>query len=185
MKVFLVLVSIATFCVMPVHSQDLGVLEEVRNFHRVSDGLLTAGQIYPTHIPALQSEQVELVINLAVADAQRNGKEPYAVAAAGISYFNIPVLWTAPNSRDLDLFFAVMDARGGRKTLVHCFANFRASAFTYLYRVMREGVPEAEASKDLYAVWSEAKFDENPAWRQFIDETLAAHARVAGSAGHE
>ena len=48
-----------------------------------------------------------------------------------------------------------MDARGERRTLVHCFANFRASAFTYLYRTLRLGVPEAEARADLETIWTE------------------------------
>lgn len=166
--------------VRPAYSQEQGVLEGVRNFHRVSDVLLTAGQIYPAQVAALQSENVELIINLAVADPKRNADEPFAVAAAGISYVNIPVLWGAPTTRDLDLFFAMMDARQGRKTLVHCFANFRASAFTYLYRVIREGVPEADAREDLYAIWDAAKFDENPVWRAFIEDTLVTHGYAVG-----
>ncbi|MFT4769159.1 MAG: protein tyrosine phosphatase (PTP) superfamily phosphohydrolase (DUF442 family) [Glaciecola sp.] len=184
MKLCLFLVSIFTLWVTPTVALEQGVLEEVSNFHRVSDDLLTAGQIYPRHIPTLQSENVELIINLAVADPERNAEEPFAVAAAGISYVNIPVLWSAPTARDLDLFFAMMDARKGRKTLVHCFANFRASAFTYLYRVIRAEVPEAEARKDLYAVWDEAKFDDNPVWRRFVDETLAAHRFAADDSAH-
>jgi len=150
-------------------------IEEVRNYHRVSDVLLTGGQVYPKHVAALESLGVDFVINLAVADRERNGEEALAIAGAGINYVNIPVLWDQPTREDLDLFFAMMDVRGDRTTLVHCFANFRASAFTYLYRVLREGVPEEEAREDLYAVWDEAKFEENPAWRAFIDETLATY----------
>ena len=147
-------------------------LSEVRNFHRISDRLLTSGQVYPEHVAALGDEDVKLVINLAVADPERNGGEALAVADAGISYVNIPVSWEDPSLEDLQLFFAMMDARGERTTLVHCFANFRASAFTFLYRVLREGVPPEEARADLYAVWSEEKFEENPAWREFIDTVL-------------
>ncbi|WOJ94201.1 protein tyrosine phosphatase family protein [Congregibacter variabilis] len=174
MKSYLLLLSLASALVASAFARGQGDLEDVRNFHRVSDVLLTAGQIYPEQVAALQSENVELIINLAVADPKRNAQEPFAVAAAGISYVNIPVLWDSPTPRDLDLFFAMMDARQGRKTLVHCFANFRASAFTYLYRVIREGVPEAEAREDLYAVWDAAKFDENPIWRAFIADALKA-----------
>jgi protein tyrosine phosphatase (PTP) superfamily phosphohydrolase (DUF442 family) len=147
-------------------------LSEVKNFHRISDALLTSGQVYPEHLPALSGEGVELVINLAVADPERNGAEALAVADAGISYVNIPVDWKNPTMEDLQLFFAMMDARGSRTTLVHCFANFRASAFTYLYRVLREGVPQEVARADLDAVWFEEKFEENPVWREFIDTAL-------------
>jgi protein tyrosine phosphatase (PTP) superfamily phosphohydrolase (DUF442 family) len=172
-RAFLATVLLAT---SGVHAQDDAGLEDVRNYHRVSDVLLTSGQVYPQHVKVLEALGVDLVINLAIADPERNGEEPLAVAGAGINYVNIPVLWDQPTRENLDLFFAMMDARGERTTLVHCFANFRASAFTYLYRVLREGVPEEEARRDLYAVWDDAKFAENPAWRAFIDATLADYA---------
>jgi protein tyrosine phosphatase (PTP) superfamily phosphohydrolase (DUF442 family) len=149
-------------------------LASVRNFHRISDSLLTSGQIYPAQIPTLKDEGVDFVVNLAVADPDRNGEEPFAMMSAGINYVNIPVLWDQPTKENLELFFAIMDARGDRKTLVHCFANFRASAFTFLYRVLREGVPLAEAREDLMAVWDADTLDDNPAWSRFIDEMLAA-----------
>ena len=170
-----VLLATTLFFTSATLAEDGGGMEDVRNYHRVSDALLTSGQLYPQHVKALESLGVDLVINLAIADPERNGEEPLAVAGAGINYINIPVLWDQPTRENLDLFFAMMDARGDRTTLVHCFANFRASAFTYLYRVLREGVPEEDARRDLYAVWDEAKFAENPAWRAFIDDTLAAY----------
>jgi protein tyrosine phosphatase (PTP) superfamily phosphohydrolase (DUF442 family) len=174
-KLFHGLLALAMSAVCLAEDPSSPDLEDVRNFHRVSSSLLTAGQIYPPQILTLKEENVELVINLAIADPERNGEEPLSVAGAGISYVHIPVLWAKPTPQDLDLFFAMMDARGERKTLVHCFANFRASAFTYLYRVIREGVPEPEARKDLMAIWFEEKFEENPAWRKFINESLEAH----------
>ncbi|MEM1402543.1 MAG: protein tyrosine phosphatase family protein [Pseudomonadota bacterium] len=148
-------------------------LEEARNFHAISETLLTSGQVYPSQVPDLQAEGVEFVVNLAVADPERNVDEAFAVMSAGVSYLNIPVLWGAPTQDDLTFFFDAMDARGERVTLVHCFANFRASAFTYLYRVLREGVPEEQAREDLMAVWSEALFEQNPVWREFIDNALS------------
>lgn len=160
-----------------VQAQDDAGFADVRNYHRVSDALLTSGQVYPRHVTTLETLGVDLVINLAVADPERNGEEAVAVAGAGINYLNIPVLWDRPTREDLELFFAMMDARGDRTTLVHCFANFRASAFTYLYRVLRTGVPEEEARQDLEAVWDDDMFEENPAWRAFIDEMLASYPR--------
>ena len=159
----------------PVSAQEPTDFEEARNFHQISERLFTAGQIYPAQVPALQEEGVELVVNLAVADPKRNADEAFAVAGAGISYVNIPVLWDNPTAADLELFFEMMDARGERITLVHCFANYRASAFTFLYRVLREGVPEEEAREDLLAVWDDHMFEMNPVWLEFIDTTLAAH----------
>ncbi len=146
--------------------------DQILNFHEISPSLGTAGQVFPLHLPRLKSEGYTLVVNLGVARAESNLEESFHVTGTGMSYVQIPVAWETPSADDLQLFFAVMDARQGRKTLVHCFANYRASAFTYLYRIKREGVPEPEARKDLMAVWNDEAFAEYPQWREFIDAAL-------------
>ena len=148
--------------------------EAIYNYHQISESLGTAGQVYPVQVPWLVSENYELVINLAVASEERNLEESYHITSTGMSYMQIPVIWDTPTEADLNLFFAVMDGRGERKTLVHCYANYRASAFTYLYRVIREGVPEIEAREDLHVIWNETAFQEYSQWRTFINQTLAA-----------
>ena len=151
--------------------------ESIYNYHQISESLGTAGQVFPVQVPWLESQKYGLVINLAVAHEERNLEESFHVTNTGMSYVQIPVIWDTPRQSDLDLFFAVMDARGERKTLVHCFANYRASAFTYLYRVLREGVPEEEARNDLHAIWNEEAFQQSPQWRAFIDQALATGTR--------
>ena len=54
---------------------------------------------------------------------------------------------------------------------VQCAANYRASAMTYLYRVVVENVPEDEATEDLHAVWDP---DDNDTWRAYIDDVKVA-----------
>ncbi|MFT5098093.1 MAG: protein tyrosine phosphatase (PTP) superfamily phosphohydrolase (DUF442 family) [Patiriisocius sp.] len=148
-------------------------LKDIVNFHSIDSDLITAGQVLPEHIAALDEAKVELVVNLAVASLERNSQEGFLLTNEGINYVQIPVVWDKPTAADLQLFYAVMEGRGERKTLVHCFANYRASAFTYLYRVTRLGVDEAEARKDLEIVWSEEAFVDAPQWRKFIDTHLS------------
>lgn len=151
-------------------------LNTIANFHAVDNGLLTAGQVKPEHVEQIKTEEIGLVINLATASEEHNGREAFLLAEQGISYLNIPVKWDQPTEADLALFFAVMDGRQERKTLVHCFANYRASAFTYLYRVIRQGVDEREARKDLEVVWTKDAFEQYPQWRTYIDKALSNHA---------
>ncbi len=151
-------------------------VEEIYNFHAVDDGLVTAGQVTDAQVPALKAAGIEMVVNLAIADPERNAREAFLIASEGIAYTQIPVVWGEPTLEDLALFFSIMDASRERKTLVHCFANFRASAFTYLYRTLRLGVPEEEARKDLEAIWSDGAFEEYPQWVEFM-ETAKAHFR--------
>jgi protein tyrosine phosphatase (PTP) superfamily phosphohydrolase (DUF442 family) len=147
--------------------------EGVFNYRELDASLSTSGQVSDEQVALLTEGAYGLVVNLAVADPERNANEGFLVTQAGISYTQIPVIWEAPTLEDLALFFAVMDARGDRRTLVHCFANYRASAFTYLYRTIRLGVPEAEARADMESIWSEEAWAEYPQWVAFIDEAKA------------
>lgn len=161
---------------MPVVA--LGADAEIFNYRELDATLSTAGQVTDEQVPQLAEDGYGLVVNLAVADPERNANEAFLVTQAGISYTQIPVVWDTPTFEDLELFFAVMDARGERRTLVHCFANFRASAFTYLYRTIRLGVPEAEARADLEAIWTEEAWTEYPQWVAFIEQAQARYGAL-------
>ena len=148
-------------------------LENVRNFQRISDRLSSAGQIGYDQIPLLAEQGYEVVVNLAVADPDRNGEEGFRVVEQGLTYVHIPVDWQAPTLDDLEMFFDVMQAAEGKKVFVHCFANMRASAFVYLYRTMVEGVPEAEARATMNEVWDPNELEQ---WEGLIRRAQAAHS---------
>ncbi|MEO0425281.1 MAG: protein tyrosine phosphatase family protein [Pseudomonadota bacterium] len=161
----LILVSVRGFA-------DLG---EIHNYHEVDDSLSTGGHVMAPQVPELKEAGFELVVNLATVQEDHNASDGPRIAAEGIAYMHIPVPWSSPTLEDLDLFFAVMDARADRKTLVHCMANYRASAFVYLYRTLRMGVSEAEARPDLEVVWDADAWREYPQW---ADLMKAAKARA-------
>ena len=52
--------------------------------------------------------------------------------------------------------------------LVHCVLNYRASAFVFLWRVLRRGEAPEAARLDMLSVWQP---DET--WQAFIDRALA------------
>lgn len=165
----LVLCSAQVFAEGPNTAESM---DAIRNFHQIDANLRTAGQVLPKHIESVAKADIGLVINLAPASSEHNREEGFLLTEQKISYVHIPVKWDEPTDADLQLFFAVMQAREDRSTLVHCFANYRASAFTYLYRVLVEGVAEPVARKDLEVVWDENAFAEYPQWRGFIDVQL-------------
>ena len=51
---------------------------------------------------------------------------------------------------------------------MHCFANMRASAFTYLYRTLVEGVDADEAREDMLAVWDPGLDERWGQWDRLI-----------------
>ena len=149
-------------------------LETVRNFQVVTPNLASSGQIGNDQIPLLREQGYEVVVNLAIADEERNGREGFLVAQEGITYVHIPVDWQNPTMDDVQMFFDVMQANEGRKVYVHCFANMRASAFVYLYRTLVQGVSEPEARSTMNEVWDPAELEQ---WAGLIERAKAEHAR--------
>ncbi len=79
----------------------------------------------------------------------------------------IPVDWENPTRGDFYAFAGSMQTGPKKRTLLHCQVNYRASAFSFLYRVIYEAVPVADAKRDMYSVWQP---DET--WRRFIFAVL-------------
>lgn len=142
------------------------MIEELLNYLPISDTLGTAGQPTADQFIAIRAAGYEVVINLALLTSTNAlPNEGALVTAQGMKYVHIPVVWESPERDDLERFFAVMDENRGRKVLVHCALNMRASCFVYLYRVLRLGVPDEVARRDVLAIW-----EPDDVWRQFVDE---------------
>ncbi len=141
----------------------------VMNYHRIDDRLLTGGHLLEDGPAVLASEGVKVVIDL--RDNSPDG-EKQRYAEYGIEWTNVPVVWSDPKAEDFDKFRKVMASHAGEHVMVQCAANYRASAMTYLYRVLEDDVPEPEARKGITAIWDP---DEYETWREFIDEMIAAN----------
>jgi protein tyrosine phosphatase (PTP) superfamily phosphohydrolase (DUF442 family) len=150
------------------------VLRDIINFRRLTDHLITGGQPTEEQLALAAAAGAEVVINLGRLDpAYALPDERGTVAALGLTYEHIPVVWAEPTAADLDAFFAAMARHAGRRVLVHCAANYRASAFIMLYRVLRLGWRIEDARPDLDAIWDPAEY---PQWQAFIGAALDAGA---------
>lgn len=141
------------------------------NYVVVGERIHTAGQPNAETLADLGDRGFELVVNLAPPtspDAVAN--EGQLVAGDGVAYVNIPVNWQRPTAEEFDLFSAVMQGASDKQVLVHCQLNMRASAFTFLYRVVHEDVAPEAAFADLSRVWVP-----RDQWAEFVNTTLAAH----------
>lgn len=133
---------------------------------RIDARLLTAGQPWPEQFAMLQQSGIEAVINLAAPGSPNFLTDEAARwQALGIRYLAMPIPWEQPSREQVAAFFAAMDALGEQQVLVHCALNMRASAFIYLYRVLRRSEAPAAAAADLHAIWHP-----NPVWQALIDE---------------
>ena len=144
-------------------------LANIYNMLPLEENLGTSGQPTSAQLAAIKEAGYTVVINLATGATPRDlPNEAAVVAAQGMEYIHIPVVWEQPTEADLSRFFEAMDATQGQKRFVHCIANMRVSAFVFLYRVLRQAMPVEEARTSLARIWQP-----NPVWQQFIDAALA------------
>ena len=124
------------------------------NYVAATERLHTSGQPDAAALGTLGEQGFQLVVNLAPpSNPGAVPDEGKLVAEDGPTYVNIPVVWQKPTYDDFELFSAVMNGARDRKVLVHCQLNMRASAFTFLYRVVHEGVPPEQALDAMRQVW--------------------------------
>jgi protein tyrosine phosphatase (PTP) superfamily phosphohydrolase (DUF442 family) len=160
--------------------EQVGLLELV-NYYEYSPTLLSSGQPTREQFPAIAKAGVEAVINLApVTEPGALADEAEVVGKLGMGYAHIPVDWNHPPRADVERFLSAMDGFRGKRVLVHCYAGSRASAFVFLYRVLKLGADRVAARTTLEAIWANNPGYELPAvpqWRQLIDDELAANTR--------
>ena len=166
--VFAGFVSLILGCAKGIAQQSEDAMHQgpAMNFHRVSPELATGGHLMESGAADLAEQGVTLVIDLRDKPPEEAEQE---FAAAGIRWLNVPVVWKEPKPEDFEAFSQLMAANSDENILVQCQANYRASAFTYMYRVTQQGVPESEAREDLNAIWTP-----EGTWRDYIDEIMVA-----------
>jgi uncharacterized protein (TIGR01244 family) len=111
----------------------------IRNFLRVSTEFCTGGQPRPEHFARLKEQGVKTVLNLRTPGEHRADEERAAVEQAGLKYFNIPVVYTAPKPEQVDEFLKITDDPANRPMFIHCTAAIRVGAFWLIRRVVRDG----------------------------------------------
>ena len=138
------------------------------NFIRVDQQLATGGHIVGEGLDELKNQGITLIVDLRDSPPEDHGQK---VEAAGIQYVNVPVAWRAPKVSDFEKFRDAMNANPDAHVLVQCQANYRASAFTYLYRVLEAGDSEADARADMNRIW-----EPEGTWAEFVNDVKASYA---------
>jgi protein tyrosine phosphatase (PTP) superfamily phosphohydrolase (DUF442 family) len=133
--------------------------------------LVTSGQPTRASLVMLRRFGFEAVIYLApgsVPDAIAD--ESAILSGQGIEFVHIPIPFSKPEESH---FIAVSDAlkrMKGKKVLVHCQVNMRASSMVFLHRVIAEGQDASKAYEQVAAVWSP-----QGSWRALLQAQLKKH----------
>ena len=144
-------------------------IDSIYNYRKVDDQFITGGQPREEQLKAVAAGGFKRVINLATINPRYSlPDEDGLVRSLGMTYHHIPVVWENPTDADFEAFDQVMQSVGDDKTLVHCAANFRATAFYSLYAMKHLGWTQARAEDFRSSIWKGSDF---PAWETFIRKT--------------
>lgn len=149
-------------------------MKDIYNYQFLNEKLSSSGMPTAEQMKEVAGAGVQVVINLALTTSQGAlPNEDSVVKSLGMKYVHIPVEWNNPTKQNLDDFFSTMDEHKEDKVLVHCQANYRASSFVMLYRVLKLGWKKEDAIPVMEKMWNPEDF---PIWQQFIDENLPDEA---------
>jgi len=158
------LLSSAVYAVQEVDP----ALAEITNFRQYSDTFASAGQPTREQFQLLADQGFERIVYIAFTN---NNNAPadadQLVKGLGMEYMHVPVAFDNPLPDDFYAFADSMRRNTGKKTLLHCQVNARATAFSFLYRVLYDDISIVDAKADMNTVWQP-----NAVWRDFIFEVL-------------
>lgn len=143
-------------------------LEDISNYREYSPSFASSGQPSKKQLRLVKDAGYERIVYIAFTNSGKAfDDEDQVVKELGMDYIQIPVVWDAPTESDFYAFAGAMQLGPEKKTLLHCQVNFRASAFSFLYRVIYQDVPVSEAKRDMNTVWQP-----NETWRDLIFRVL-------------
>jgi protein tyrosine phosphatase (PTP) superfamily phosphohydrolase (DUF442 family) len=83
-----------------------------------------------------------------------------------MTYHHLPVVWDNPTEEDFAGFEQLLlELPADSRTLVHCAANFRVSAFYSLYAMKHLGWSAEQADAFRAPIWDGSDY---PVWEAFI-----------------
>lgn len=147
-------------------------LQKVKGIHKNDERVFISGLPAKDDYNNFAKAGVETVINL-MADSQNKdyNNEAELVKQAGIKYIYIPVDWNNPTIANVDSFFEVMKINKNKKILIHCFSNFRASSFYYLYLKTQSNSGSEVKMSEIMKPWGDVDkvFSKYPIWKELME----------------
>ena len=144
-------------------------ISDIYNFIQIDDRIATSGQPTADQFRRAREAGYEVVINLAPDGLDTSlPEQAELLSSLGIEYHHIPVPWSEPRLDHLEQFEALMMATQGRRTLVHCQANYRVTAFFALHAA-KLGWSEEACDALVDRIWSSRPgFQMDDTWKGFI-----------------
>ncbi len=175
MKKFMGKLAIVLALAGTIASTSAAELSDISNYREYSPNFASSGQPTKPQLEQLKSEGFERIIYIAFSNSgDAFADEDVIVKELGMEYVHIPVIWDEPSVSDFYAFADVMKRYPDKKSLLHCQVNYRASAFSFLYRVIYQDVSVTTAKADMNSVWQP-----NETWRELIFSILEENGKSA------
>ncbi|QYJ87264.1 protein tyrosine phosphatase family protein [Shewanella mesophila] len=175
---FVIRVAILMSSAMSAHAAITPTsLSDIKAIKLNSDTIITSGLPTTEQFDVLKQAGIDLVINLIPNDNPNGHKnEAELVAKAQMQYAHISVDWQRPTLADVEQFFTIMDANKDKDILIHCAANYRASAFYYLYESTQ--LTHTDNQAITMSPWGDLKSSlaEYPQWQALIEAVKHKYA---------
>lgn len=140
--------------------------EDIFNYLKIDDHISTAGQPTEPQLRDLAADGFTAIINLAPVNPPYTPADEAGIARElGLAYHYIPVDWNNPTDADFAAFEEAMRQTDGGRTLIHCAANFRVTAFYTLFARKHLGWTEAQGEALRARIWAGSEY---PVWEAFI-----------------
>ena len=155
---------------------DLDKIQDLKAVQFNDGRIVTSGLPREAEFEQLNQAGIELVINLIPSgNSSGHDNEAKLVEKAGMQYQQIEVDWQQPTVANVEQFFDIMAANKDKNILLHCAANYRASAFYYLYLLQQGQTDSAAFKQRTMQPWGELSqsLQEYPQWDVLIDTVKA------------
>ena len=96
--------------------------------------------------------------------------EPEILRAQGIEFVHIPNPFRAPTEAHFSDVTRALERLRGKKTLVHCQVNMRASTMVFLHRAINLREDPVLAYEAVAEVW-----EPEGGWRKLVEKLLQKH----------
>ena len=146
-------------------------VNQAYKFKKIDNLVSTSGLLNENQLKLLKSEGYEAVINLLPNENEYAiEKESSIVKEQNLIYEYIPVDFSAPSEENYREFEFKFRALSGKKIILHCAANYRASAFYAIFAHTHLGWSESEAREHINSIWP---LKDYPIWDVFVSNMLS------------
>lgn len=156
------------------HAQQKQTREGISNYTKVDAVVACGGATEVSALDGLKADGIRSIINLRVATEQGANVEQHQerARALDLNYFHLPMSGSAPDTKVVDEFLAVIADKTNQPVYIHCASANRVGTVWLVKRVLQDGWTVEQATTEAKAIGLTA-----PNLEKFALDYIAAHRK--------